>query len=145
MSVLSASVSVECGVWTVDCDSAVSGEPPRLTYDSEPPERRHKKSSRSDRLGHILLDSDSDYCTISNCSAKGVTRDRLDEFAPPARCIVREFPRYGTVTVNSPHSTLHTHSRSTHSIFSVHTQFFWHTVIFLSTLPLSIHIQHFHL
>ena len=28
------------------------------------------------------------YCTISNCSSRGVTRDRLDEFAPPARCIV---------------------------------------------------------
>ena len=28
LSVLSVSVSVECGVWTVDYDSAVSGEPP---------------------------------------------------------------------------------------------------------------------
>ena len=26
--------------------------------------------------------------TISNCSARGVTCDRLDEFAPPARCMV---------------------------------------------------------
>ena len=29
LSVLSVSVSVECGVWTVDYDSAVSGEPPQ--------------------------------------------------------------------------------------------------------------------
>ena len=29
MSVLSVSVSVECGVWSVECDSAVSGEPPK--------------------------------------------------------------------------------------------------------------------
>ena len=28
LSVLSVSVSVDCGVWTVDRDSAVSGEPP---------------------------------------------------------------------------------------------------------------------
>ena len=28
LSVLSVSVSVECGLWTVDYDSAVSGEPP---------------------------------------------------------------------------------------------------------------------
>ena len=28
LSVLSVSVSVDCGVWTVDHDSAVSGEPP---------------------------------------------------------------------------------------------------------------------
>ena len=28
LSVLSVSVSVDCGVWTVDYDSAVSGEPP---------------------------------------------------------------------------------------------------------------------
>ena len=28
LSVLSLSVSVDCGVWTVDYDSAVSGEPP---------------------------------------------------------------------------------------------------------------------
>ena len=28
MSVLSVSVSVECGVWSVEYDSAVSGEPP---------------------------------------------------------------------------------------------------------------------
>ena len=28
MSVLRVSVTVECGVWTVDYDSAVSGEPP---------------------------------------------------------------------------------------------------------------------
>ena len=28
MSVLSTSVGVECGVWSVECDSAVSGEPP---------------------------------------------------------------------------------------------------------------------
>ena len=28
LSVLSVSVSVDCGLWTVDYDSAVSGEPP---------------------------------------------------------------------------------------------------------------------
>ena len=28
LSVLSVSVSVECGVWSVEYDSAVSGEPP---------------------------------------------------------------------------------------------------------------------
>ena len=28
MSVLSVSVSVDCGVWSVEYDSAVSGEPP---------------------------------------------------------------------------------------------------------------------
>ena len=30
LSVLSVSVSVECGVWSVDYDSAVSGGTPRL-------------------------------------------------------------------------------------------------------------------
>ena len=29
LSVLSTSVGVECGVWSVECDSAVSGEPPQ--------------------------------------------------------------------------------------------------------------------
>ena len=44
------------------------------------------------------------------------------------------FPRYGTVIVNSPHSTLHTHT---------HTQ---HTQIFLSTLNFFVHtpIVHSH-
>ena len=28
LSVLSTTVGVECGVWSVECDSAVSGEPP---------------------------------------------------------------------------------------------------------------------
>ena len=40
----------------------------------------------------------------------------------------RGFPRYSTVMVNSPQSTVHSphsHSHSTHSIFSAHTQFFW--------------------
>ena len=31
MSVLRVSVSVECGVWTLDYESAVSGEPPVRT------------------------------------------------------------------------------------------------------------------
>ena len=31
LSVLSVSVSVDCGLWTVDYDSAVSGEPPCVT------------------------------------------------------------------------------------------------------------------
>ena len=30
LSVLSMSVGVECGVWSVECDSAVSGEPPGI-------------------------------------------------------------------------------------------------------------------
>ena len=34
LSVLSVSVSVDCGVWTVDYDSAVSGEPPYSSYGS---------------------------------------------------------------------------------------------------------------
>ena len=29
------------------------------------------------------------YCNISNCSSRGVIRDRLDEFAPLARCGTR--------------------------------------------------------
>ena len=29
LSVLSTTVGVECGVWSVECDSAVSGEPPQ--------------------------------------------------------------------------------------------------------------------
>ena len=33
LSVLSTSVGVECGVWSVECDSAVSGEPPLVTCD----------------------------------------------------------------------------------------------------------------
>ena len=32
MSVLRVSVSVECGVWTLDYESAVSGEPPLKSY-----------------------------------------------------------------------------------------------------------------
>ena len=31
MSVLRVSVSVECGVWTLDYESAVSGEPPKIS------------------------------------------------------------------------------------------------------------------
>ena len=30
MSVLRVSVTVECGVWTLDYESAVSGEPPKF-------------------------------------------------------------------------------------------------------------------
>ena len=36
-------------------------------------------------LGYKLV---TKYCTISNYSSRDVTCDRLDEFAPPARCIV---------------------------------------------------------
>ena len=55
------------------------------------------------------------------------------------------FPRYGTVTLNTPHSTLHTHTRAQHThyflstliFFVTHSFFFVHTYCFLSTLPLT--------
>ena len=47
------------------------------------------------------------------------------------------FPRYGTVTVNSPQSTLHTHTRAQHTQFFLSTlNFFWHTVIFFVHTPI---------
>ena len=48
MSVLRASVTVECGVWTLDYESAVSGEPPpdahEYTRDGKNQGEKDKKS-----------------------------------------------------------------------------------------------------
>ena len=43
LSVLSTNVGVECGVWSVECDSAVSGEPPPLDI-------RHQLQVRVNRV-----------------------------------------------------------------------------------------------
>ena len=54
------------------------------------------------------------------------------------------FPRYGTVIVNSPHSTLHTHTHTQHTqIFLSTLIFFGPHSFFSSILTLSIHTQRF--
>ena len=46
MSVLSTTVGVECGVLSVECDSAVSGEPPPTTLAHNHLRRRRRRHRR---------------------------------------------------------------------------------------------------
>ena len=61
MSVLRVSVTVECGVWTLDYESAVSGEPPSQT-DVAHIESTYGHSQPSKRL-KMKAETFSEYCS----------------------------------------------------------------------------------